>query len=299
MAAVSRDGSILGRARRSTPKNVSVDEMLFMIRDAADECGADTEGLAAVGAAVPATVNYEHGVMLKAPNLPRLDGFAMRTALGELFGVPVVLENDANAAAVGENWLGASKGMRDSILVTLGTGVGGGIIIGGNVLRGADGTAGEIGHICLEPQGVDCGCGSRGCVEQYASASALVRMAHELIGRYPASPLASRDGFSSIDVFEAGSAGDPLALETFRRMGSCLGIALADLINIFNPEAIVIGGGAAAAWDLFIEHVRAEIGVRAFSEPAERALLLKSSLGDDGGILGSAKLAFDRIGSGF
>lgn len=298
MAAVDRDGNVLARSRRSTPKACPADGILDDIAAAGEECrsgaGADVE-LVAVAAAVPATVNFERGVMLKAPNVPCLDGFAMKDALADLFGVQAVLENDANAAAVGESWLGASKGFASSIMVTLGTGVGGGIIINGAVLRGIDGTAGEIGHICVEPEGAQCGCGSIGCVEQYASATGIIRMTGELKSGFPDSTIAALDEATSFEVYEAGVAGDPLALEVFRQMGRYLGIALADLANILNPESIVIGGGASGAWDLFIPHVNAEIKMRAFEEPAARALISKAKLGDDAGILGAAKIAFDRI----
>jgi glucokinase len=221
-----------------------------------------------------------------------LDGFALAPAVAEKLGVPAVLENDANAAAIGENWIGASRGIRNSICVTLGTGVGGGIILNGSTLRGPDWSAGEIGHICVEPLGPPCGCGSNGCVEQYSSATAIVRMAREIRESYPASELHGKSGLSAFDVYEAGKSGDELAAEVFRLMGQYLGIALAGLINVLNPEVIVIGGGVAAGWDLFIGHVRDEIEKRAYCEPAKRAKLVRALLGDDAGILGAARVAF-------
>lgn len=297
MAAVGPDGTVLSRTRTSTPKSPDPRELMSVILQASETCSKEIAGLevAAVAVAVPATVNFEKGMTLKAPNLPCLDGFAMREALEEAFKVPAILENDANAAAVGESWLGASKDLKDSITVTLGTGVGGGIMVNGGVLRGVDGTAGEIGHICIEPDGAQCGCGSRGCVEQYASATAIVRMASEFSSTFPDSVINRKEGFTSEQVYEAGRSGDPLALAVFEKMGKYLGIAVADLINIFNPQAVVIGGGAAQAWELFIGHVREQVRFRAFSEPAERALLVKAVLGDDAGIVGVSKLAFDRL----
>jgi glucokinase len=162
-------------------------------------------------------------------------------------------------------------------------------------LRGADGTAGEIGHICVEPFGAPCGCGSRGCVEQYSSATAIVRITRELENQYPRSILRNKASCTSLDVYEAGQTGDELALEVFRRMGFYLGVALADLVNVLNPDAIVIGGGAAAGWDLFVDHVREQIDARAFREPALRAKLIRAALGDDAGILGAARSGFDQI----
>ena len=296
VAAVDRDGKILYRTKYDTPKSERADEILLAISQAARRCEKAVEGkgeIIAVGAALPATLNVADGIILKAPNLPALDGIRFSAAVSGELNLPVIMENDANSAAIGEHWLGASKGFDNSICVTLGTGVGGGIILSGAILRGVDGTAGEIGHICVEPFGAPCGCGSRGCVEQYSSATAVVRLVRDLENQYPQSFLRPKTRCTSLDVYEAGKAGDELALEVFRQMGFYLGVALADLINILNPEVIVIGGGAAAGWDLFINHVRDQIRVRSFKEPAERAGLVRAKLGDDAGILGAARLAFD------
>lgn len=296
MAAVDREGRILHRTKHDTPKSERADEIVTAITEASNEClkAVRKKGwIKAFGAAVPATLNSPEGIILKAPNLPALDGFRFSATVSDELNLPVVLENDANAAAIGENWLGAARGVQNSICVTLGTGVGGGIIIDGRILRGVDGTAGEIGHICVEPLGEPCGCGSRGCVEQYSSATAIVRLTRELENQYPKSVLLSRPRLTALDVFEAGKSGDELALEVFRKMGFYLGIALADLINVLNPEIIVIGGGAAAGWELFIGHVQDQINKRAFDEPAKRARLVRAEVGDDAGILGAAKLAFD------
>ena len=296
LAAADEAGSVIHRLRVATPASRSRDDIVAAIGDLAAGCiehlGPDAAPLA-FGVAAPAIINSCSGTIFSSPNLPELNGFDLAGPLRERLGLPVILENDANAAAVGENWLGASKGTANSVCVTLGTGVGGGLILDGRLMRGVDGTAGEIGHINVEPDGHPCGCGSWGCVEQYASATAIIRTAGELAADFPNSPLNGRGSLSSVDVFDAGQNGDSLALEVFRRVGRYLGIALADLVNVLNPEVIVIGGGAAAGWDLFIEHTRDEITKRAFREPAESARLLRAALGDDAGILGAARLALD------
>jgi glucokinase len=176
--------------------------------------------------------------------------------------------------------------------VTLGTGVGGGIIINGVPLRGPDGTAGEVGHICVEPLGLPCGCGSFGCLEQYASATAVVRMAAEMAALQNTSTALSVPGLTSLDVYEAGKQGNALAIAVFARMGYYLGIVLAGLVDVLNPEMIVLGGGLSSAWDLFIDHTRDQIFRRAFREPAERVKLVRAELGDDAGSIGAAYLAF-------
>ncbi|MEK7724291.1 MAG: ROK family protein [Acidobacteriota bacterium] len=298
MAAIDSEGKILYRTKRETPKADRADEVVGVIIESAEECrknAGSSEGLLAIAIAAPATVNADKGIILKAPNVPALDGFRIIAALENELNLHAILENDANAAAVGENWMGASKGFKNSICVTLGTGVGGGIIINGTILRGVDGTAGEIGHICVEPFGAPCGCGSRGCVEQYSSATAIVRQTQELASQYPKSDLSHKTRLTSKDVYEAGIKGDELALEVFRRQGFYLGIAMGGLINVLNPEVIVIGGGAAAGWDLFMPHLHEQIEKRTYREPRLRAKFERAILEDDAGILGAAKLAFDKI----
>ena len=298
MAAVTADGRILHRLKVSTPQTRYAQDVVRAIVEAAEECrkliGINENGfrVKSVAAAVPATVSVKNGVILKAPNVPSLDGFRLAAAVSSELDLPCLLENDANAAAIGEYFFGAARGFDNAVMVTLGTGVGGGIVINGNILRGADGTAGEIGHICVEPFGAPCGCGSRGCLEQYSSATAIVRLARKLENQYPKTILKSRTKLTSADIFHAGKEGDELALEVFRQMGFYLGIALADLVNVLNPDVIVIGGGASAGWELFIGQVKEQIHNRSFREPGERVKVIRARLGDDAGILGAACMGF-------
>lgn len=295
MAAIDYSGSILHRVKRSTPHSDDAASIVDAIVESATEClesaGGDASGHA-IGLAVPATIKAAEGVIVSAPNLPSLNGLNLSDAVCKRLGLAVVLENDGTSAAIGEHWLGASKDVNNSIFITLGTGVGGGIIINGIPLRGIDGTAGEVGHICVEPMGAPCGCGSCGCVEQYASATAIVRMTREMLALYPNSIINGAEPLASLAVYEAGVSGDELAIEVYRKMGYYLGIAVAGLINILNPEMIVFGGGMSAAWDLFFESARDQIRKRAFRQPCERAKLVRAKLGDDAGMLGVARLAF-------
>ena len=297
VAAIDRSGSILFRTKRDTPRTEEAQDIISLIADEAEECrrAVESEGqISGIGTVVPGTVNAERGTILQAPNVPALNDFNIIEEIEKRLHIPAFLENDANAAAIGENWCGASKGFQTSICVTLGTGVGGGIIIDGKILRGIDGTAGEIGHICVEPFGAPCGCGSRGCVEQYSSASAVKRLAYALSENFPDSPLLKNDNLTALEIYQAGKNGDALALEVFRQQGFYLGIALAGLINVLNPEIIVIGGGAADGWDLFLPFTEAEIKSRSYREPAKRAKIVRAELGDDAGILGAARLAFQN-----
>ena len=296
MAAIDCEGKVLYRTKRETPRGERADEILQAMVQAAVECLDNCSDFkaTAISAAVPGTINFKDGIIIKSPNLPALDGFRMTAALEGELNLKAVLENDANAAAVGEAWMGGARGFQNSICVTLGTGVGGGIIIEDKVLRGVDGAAGEIGHICVEPFGAPCGCGSRGCVEQYSSATGIVRLARELESQYPKSVLNDMQ-ITAYQVFQAGMQNDELALEVFRQMGFYLGLMLAGLINVFNPEVIVIGGGVADGWNLFMPHLQKTIFQRAYREPAERVKIVRAELGDDAGITGAARLAFGLV----
>lgn len=299
-AIIDASGRIHERVKQNTPKAEKADEIVRAIVAAARECESRTSErgakIRAISVVVPGTVQVEAGIVTKAPNVPSLDGFRLAAALTSELQWPAVLENDANAAAVGEMWLGAGRRYRTIICVTLGTGVGGGLILDRKLWRGADGAAGEIGHVGVEPFGVACPCGSRGCLEVYASATAIVRMTREASPRYPKSPLHTSEYLSAEKVYLGGLDGDEMALEVFRRMGVYLGIGLASLINVLNPEAIVIGGGVSAGWDLFIGHVREQVTERAFPIPARRAQIVRAERGDDAGLLGAAHIAFEEQG---
>lgn len=282
---------------QSTPQAEKPNEIVRALIDAVSACApaaAEQGGaISAVSVVVPGTVNVADGVVVKAPNVPCLDGFRLAAALESELDWPVILENDANAAAIGELWRGAGQGYRTLICVTLGTGVGGGIILDGKPWRGVDGSAAEIGHIGVDPfAGVPCMCGSRGCLEVYASATAIVRMTREARPRYPNSILHNTEDLTSQKVYQAGKEGDELAIEVFRLMGVYLGIGLASLINVLNPEIVVIGGGLSNGWDLFEKHMHQQVFERAFPIPARRVKIVRAQCGDDAGLLGAAKLAF-------
>lgn len=298
-ATVDTQGKIHFRSKQSTPQGTGPSEIVAAIVNAVHEykaaIGDASDGLKAVSIVVPGTVKVETGTVVKAPNLPCLDNFPLAATLTRELGLPAILENDANAAAVGEMWQGAARGCRTIICVTLGTGVGGGIILDGELWRGVDGAAAEIGHMCVDPfGGVACTCGSRGCLEVFASATAIVRMTREAKPRYPESVLNKAEDLTAQSIFAAGLEGDELALEIFRRMGVYLGIGLANLINILNPEMIVIGGGVVNGWDLFEKDLMQQVEERAFPLLAARVKIERAKCGDDAGLLGAARLAISN-----
>ena len=297
VATVDTQGKFINRLKERTPLTDDPGEIVRALAKALRDCqqvspqGRDQ--ILSLSILVPGIVDAGTGRVIKAPNLPCLDEFHLAGALTDELHLPVILENDGNAAALGEMWQGGARGRSNFIFVTLGTGVGGGIILDGKLWRGANNSAAEIGHMSVEPfGGVACGCGSRGCLEVYASATAIVRMAREAKPRYPASCLNVGEGLTAEDVYRAGKQDDALAIEVFHRMGAYLGVGLANLINILNPEMIVIGGGVADGWDLFEKDVRHQIDEYAFPIPASQVQVVRAECGDDAGLLGAALLGF-------
>jgi len=215
--------------------------------------------------------------MRKSANLPGWSEYPVRDEIERRLGANVFLDNDANVAALGEKWLGAGRDADNMAMITLGTGIGGAIVLNGKVFYGMSGMAGEFGHVTVVPDGVPCGCGNRGCAERYASATAIVRMAREAIesGEAPAlAKAASADAeFSAKSIYNLAIQGDVAAQRIFDRFGEVLGILLADLVNILDLDMFVIGGGVVSAWDAFAP--------RMFSELRERSLVYAASAPDD------------------
>jgi len=299
-ATVGGNGNIGFRVKHPTPHSAGqAEDIVSAIVAAARECQTSIrkEGgaIRAASVVVPGTVDLGGETILQAPNVPCLDGFRLADVLREQLGCPVLLENDANAAAVGEMWLGAARGCCTIICVTLGTGVGGGIVLDGKLWRGVDGSAGEIGHTSVEPfGGVPCKCGNTGCLEVFASATGIVRLARAALPEYPNTILdASR--LTAQRIYDAGTKGDELALAVLKKMGSYLGVGLANLVNLLNPEMIVIGGGVANGWQLFEKYMHEEVARRAFPVPVRRLKIVPAECGDDAGLLGAAHLAFEAF----
>ena len=243
-----------------------------------------TGNLAGISAGVPGNIDMARGVVERWNNVPSFNGCAMRDELSRRLETAVFLENDANAAALGEHWMGAGRGVDDLVLLTIGTGIGGGIISGGRILHGHKGMAAELGHITVVPNGNPCGCGNRGCVEKHASATAVAAMAR-LAGL-------GKD-LSAKDVDELALQGNAIAQAIYRSAGESLGIAIASLINIFNAPLYLIGGGMSAGWDRFAPAMLAEVERRSLTYRLTLATtrIERAALGADAGLFGSASLA--------
>ena len=290
-ALVDDTGRILKQHKQDTPKGDSAEDIIDALAQAAARWKCDELPIAAVSIMVPGAVDCAKAVVIQAPNLPSLVNFPLKVELERKLGWPVFLENDANAAAVGEMWVGAARGCRDVVSVTLGTGVGGGMILDGKLWRGSHGSGGEIGHTAVDPfSGLKCKCGNTGCLELFASATAIVRMTRESLSSFPETILKS-DDLTAEEVYDAGLKGDALALAVFKRFGMYLGIGLANLINLIDPEIIVISGGVVNGWDLFACEMNRQVGERAFRTIAKQVKIAKAECGDNAGLLGAARLA--------
>ena len=291
VALVDDTGRILEQHKQDTPKGDSADDIIDALVQVSERWGRHELPVVAVSIMVPGAVDGANAVVVQAPNLPSLVNFPLKAELEHRLGWPVYLENDANAAAVGEMWMGAARGCRDVMSITLGTGVGGGVILDGKLWRGSHGSAGEIGHTTVDPfSGLKCKCGNTGCLELFASATAIVRMTRETLSLFPETSLKS-DELTAERVYDAGREGDELALAVFKRFGMYLGIGLANLINLIDPQIIVITGGVVNGWDLFAGEMYRQVEERAFRTTAQQVKIAKAECGDNAGLLGAARLA--------
>lgn len=251
----------------------------------------DNDSVIGVGVGVPGPVDGE-GVVHRAVNLG-WGTFSVKDTLEGLLNMPVMAGNDANVAALGEMWMGGGRGCKDLVVVTLGTGVGGGIIINGRMLTGATGAGGEIGHIHVEGAEEElCGCGNKGCLEQYTSATGITRLANRMLDSCEDASVLREGEVSAKTVFDAVKAGDALAIKVAHQFGKYLGEGLAAIACVVNPEAFVIGGGVSKAGEVLIDYIKPyyESSVFHGSRNAKFAL---ATLGNDAGIYGSAKLILD------
>ena len=283
-AAIDRDGNLLD-------KPISVDTNYLGGREAVigdivaavNRLKVQFEGsrLAGVGIGVPGFIRLREGFITNSNNLPYLENFPVRDDIERRLGTPIILENDANAAALGETWMGAGKEVDDLVLLTLGTGVGGGIILHGKVLHGALGMAGELGHLTIDPNGPPCGCGNNGCLEKIASATAVESMAYLM---------SLGDNLTSRDVYNLAAGGNIKAQRIFQQMGRALGIAIANLINTFNFPLYLLSGGMLPAWDYFAPTMLEEVSRRSFTYRNSQTRIEQAKLGNLAGLYGAAYL---------
>ena len=290
-AVVTPEGEVLNEVRypSSGPKERLLSSMARSVNEVRD--GFEIGGICL---AVPGTVSTVENKIIDAPNLHAIEGIPLKDELEERTGLTTTVENDANAAAWGEFRFGAGSEVSHLIFITLGTGVGGGVISHGVLLRGAQGAGGEMGHITIQATGPRCGCGNHGCLEALASGTAIARRAREVASEEPDSALgqlAVERAVLGEDVAGLARQGDEAAISVLRETGVWLGIGLAGFVNVFNPEVIAIGGGAARAGDLILDAARHEVRLRAMSPSRDLVEINEATLGAESGVLGAAALA--------
>ena len=294
---VAESGEILTTARRDTPREGGR-ALTQAIADVAIELSKDFP-VDSIGVSAAGFISSDRQTILATPNIAGWNGVNLVAELVEILGKRIVLENDANAAAWGEFKFGAGRGRNDLMLLTLGTGVGGGLILNGELFRGAFGIGAELGHIRIVPEGHLCGCGIRGCLEQYSSGSALLRHAREAISASPdlARNLLARgdgtlEGLKGQHITEAAREGDPVALAAFNTMANYLGAGLASLCAVIDPSCIVIGGGVIDAGEIFLGPTReAALRLLPFSGKHPYPEIIAAELGNNAGLVGVADLS--------
>jgi len=302
LGLVSAEGELLLRHSAATEADRGPDHVLARIAGAVralcEAAPIDLADVSAVGVGAPGPLDSRAGVVVFAPNLPGWRDVPVSDRLHQNLGRPVILENDANAAAYGEFRCGAGRDVRNLALLTLGTGIGGGIILDGRLFRGSTDTGAELGHMVIRHGGRRCGCGNRGCLEAYASATAVVARMGERIEAGDPSALAERPDFTCRDVFEAAEGGDALAKRIVEETADYLAAGITSILHVLNPEMVVLTGGMMGAGDEFLNGIRRRVRETAFERASSGCEICWSTLGGDAGILGAALAAeaFDRTG---
>ncbi len=302
-AVVSREGKLLAKDSRPTDAEKGLDTVLAKMVEGVDaalaEAGLDRSNMLAVGVGAPGPMNWQTGVVYSPPNLPGWKDVPLADLMGERLGVPVFVDNDANVACYGEFWSGAGQGVESMVLLTLGTGVGGGMVVLGQLLRGIDGTAAEIGHLCVERGGRQCNCGAKGCLEAYASVTGMVRTATQGIEDGKETILKEMCGgnlenLTGKMISDAIGKGDAYARWVMEETGRWLGTGVGSLINLLNPEKVVFAGGMIAAGEVLFKPIREMALAQTFDVPGKRAEIITAGLGSDAGVIGSAGCALSR-----
>ena len=289
------DGRVRGRLSIDTQAAGGVDHVLNrmakLIRDLIHETGVRPADVAGVGVGAPGPMSHARGVIYGAPNLPGWVNIPLRDRFAKLVGFPVVLENDANAAAFGEFIAGAGRGFKSLAMLTLGTGIGGGLVLAGQLWRGGFDNAGELGHMIVVPGGRPCPCGQRGCFERYGSANAVAERLAEATAAGEPSALAGRAWFDARDVLAAADAGDALALRIWDETCYYLAIGIVNIQHVLNPELVVLAGGLINAGPRVLDPVQTHFHKSSWTIAPDEPKIALAKLGDDAGLIGAAMLA--------
>ena len=298
-AGVTRDGTVVERVERSTDPAVATKSLLAVLEDLLGRLERSGHTVAVIGVGAAGFVDFASGAVTFSPNVV-YDDPQLATAVSVRFGLPVVVDNDANAAVWGERTFGCCPGANDVVMLTLGTGIGSGIVANGSLVRGATGAGAELGHIVVDPAGPPCPCGLRGCLEQMASGTAIARLAHIALGGDPDSAITAFAGpggeITAESVAKAAREYDQTARDVLRKAGIALGTGLSNAVNVFDPELIVLGGSVVNAGEPYLGAARDQLARMMQAQRRRPMRLDVTSLRGDGGIVGAAALAWDELG---
>jgi glucokinase len=303
-AVVSRQGDILGRWEKTTASLTEqgpvIQGLAKVMQASAAEARTKGAEVQAAGFGVPGRILPQEGLVAFSPNVPALNDCALIPGLRPLLPWPLALENDANLFALGEHWRGAGRGHDQMLGITLGTGVGGGLILNGVLWQGTGGTSGEVGHITIEPEGEKCNCGNRGCLETMASGAWTVAWVKKELTRGASSWLrelwqTDPEAIVGETLVTAAKMRDPLALKAFERVGRALAMAIADVVHLLGLSRVVLGGRFTRSWEHFYPPLKEELFRRLTLFPPEAISVVPAELDDDAGLLGAARLAWDTL----
>jgi len=296
-ALVDQNGKIIEKKDTSTitgqGHEIVIQQMCGLMWDVIKKSKVEHQEIIGIGIASPGPLDTKTGVIIDTPNLG-WKNVHLKDAIEQEFHLPTYVDNDGNLAALGESWLGAGKGVNYLICLTLGTGIGGGIIINGELFHGSTDAAGELGHIIVEPDGLRCGCGNYGCLEAYASGPAIVKRTFLAMKAGKRTQLEEAAEISPLVIYQAALKNDELANEIIKETGRYLGIGIISLVNVLNPQLVIIGGRVAQMDKILLKYIREDVTKRAFLEPGRRISIVLAQLGDDAGIIGAAKMILKK-----
>ncbi|MEW6619426.1 MAG: ROK family protein [bacterium] len=301
-AVVDQTGKIIEKKDTATKVSegheVVIQQMKELIQDVIKE--VSFQQIVGIGIGSPGPLDTKTGVIIDTPNLG-WKNVALKETIEEEFHLPTYVDNDGNLAALGEKWLGAGKEVENLVCLTLGTGIGGGIIINGEIFHGSNDAAGEVGHIIVEPNGLRCGCGNYGCMEAYASGQGITKRTTYAIKQGTTTIISELvqnqlERITPLVVYQAAIKGDEVANYILKETGRYLGIGIVSIVNVLNPQLVVIGGKVAQIGDLLLQYVKEEVTKRTYLEPCKRISIVLAQRGDDAGLIGAAKMVLQKEG---
>lgn len=295
---VNSNGEIVKKDEIATKLELGFQKVVERICEKIKEM-VELKDVKAVGIGSPGSIDHDKGIIKFSPNFPGWNNVPLKDEVEKYLNVPVFIENDANSAALGEKWFGEGKNKDHIVVLTLGTGIGGGVITHGKLLTGGNGIGAELGHMIVDPHGPVCGCGNYGCLEAMASATALIRYANEGRKRFPESMIfefeRKREVLGAREIFDAYRSNDKLAIRIFDTFVEAMSVGITSIIHIFNPQMVILGGGMSKSADLFIPKITEKVNMRVIPSFMGTFKIVGSKLGNDAGILGAAAIALENL----